>query len=235
MANLVWLTVPVLTKGRTGQRSDEAGIAEAGWATKHVRTIEQALGRAPHFDLLASTVLETLRGLGDADLLHDINRSTLVELARVLGLDTTFSLDGDHGPVDGDPSERVAELVRRAGGTHYLTGPAGLAYLRSEPFAEREVTIEVIDYSTLQPYPQLHGEFENAVSVIDLIANCGPDAGSHLTSTVRSVVEVRPESSVTVRLTVWVPAVRYVWVAVGPLACDRSGSRIDRGTLGIAA
>ena len=39
----------------------------------------------------------------------------------------------------------------------------------------------------------------------------------------------------TRRTPAWRAASRTLSVAVGPLACDGSGSRTDRGTLGIAA
>jgi hypothetical protein len=184
---LIWLTVPVLTKGRTGQLITDAAFAETNWATKHLSTIRQTLGRAPHFDTideLLSRTLETSIGTGR---LHQVNVALLRALAGALQLDTRLTLDSDYGELDGERSARVAELAGRAGATSYLTGPRGLDYLDPAPFDERGIALEVIDYSTLAPYPQLFGEFAPAVSVIDLLANCGPESPAQLTSVVRRV------------------------------------------------
>jgi hypothetical protein len=70
---LIWLTVPVLTKGRTGQLITDAAFAETNWATKHLATIRQTLGRAPHVgsvDELLATTLEASIGTGR---LHEVN------------------------------------------------------------------------------------------------------------------------------------------------------------------
>jgi hypothetical protein len=187
---LVWLTVPVLTKGRTGQRIVDAELSDRAWMVKHRRTVEQAVGRAPH----AAGLVELLAGaydeLGDATHLHDVNVHLLTRLRDALGIDTPITLDADYGELDGDPSERVAELVTRAGGTSYLTGPRGLDYLEPGRFAARGIDLEVVDYGRMSPYPQLHGDFVGTVSVLDLLANCGPSSRRFLDPAVRAVEDV---------------------------------------------
>ena len=42
------------------------------------------------------------------------------------------------------------------------------------------VEVEWMDYSGYPEYPQLHGPFEHAVSIIDLLMNVGPDARSYM-------------------------------------------------------
>ena len=37
-----------------------------------------------------------------------------------------------------------------------------------------------MDYQGYGPYPQLHGEFEHAVTSLDLLFNTGPDARKYL-------------------------------------------------------
>jgi hypothetical protein len=47
-------------------------------------------------------------------------------------------------------------------------------------FKEKMIKIEWFDYSGYQVYPQLWGDFEHAVSVLDLLFNCGKNASSYL-------------------------------------------------------
>ena len=184
---LVWLTIPVLTKGRTGQLIDEAQFEDRSWVKKHVKTIEQVLGRSPHFDVVQRLLADAFAEVGDTRRLHDVNVTLIRALSDALALDTRITLDRDHGELDGSPSDQVAELAHRVGATSYLTGPRGLDYLEVGPFAERGIELEVIDYSSLDEYPQMFGDFAPTVSVLDLLANCGPDASQHFTSTLRRV------------------------------------------------
>ncbi|MNL71441.1 WbqC-like protein family protein [compost metagenome] len=61
------------------------------------------------------------------------------------------------------------------GGTHYLSGPAAESYLDISVFAKAEIAVEYKSYD-YEPYPQLGGSFEGAVSILDLLMNTGKDA-----------------------------------------------------------
>ena len=193
---LTWLTIPVLTKGRTGQLIDEAEFDGFGWASKHRKSIEQAMGKAPHYDTVAPILEAALGTAPPTNRLHDVNVALIGSIATALGLSTRITIDRSYGDLEGDASERVAELAARAGATSYVTGPRGLDYPDATPFATRGIALEVVDYSTLGPYPQLFDGFESAVTVLDLLANCGPDAASHLTSTLRTVTSIDGELSI---------------------------------------
>ena len=78
--------------------------------------------------------------------------------------------------IPGASSQRVLDVVRRVGGTTYITGHGARNYLDHELFERQGVRVEYIDYQKI-PYPQLHGEFTPFVSALDLIANVGK-AGS---------------------------------------------------------
>jgi hypothetical protein len=77
-----------------------------------------------------------------------------------------------------DPSERLAALAQAVGADRYLSGPAAKAYLDPAPFARRNIKVAWMDYVGYAAYPQPWGEFEPAVSVIDLILNTGPEAAA---------------------------------------------------------
>jgi hypothetical protein len=42
------------------------------------------------------------------------------------------------------------------------------------------ISVEWMDYSHYPEYDQLHGEFEHAVSIIDLLVSMGKSAGKYL-------------------------------------------------------
>mgnify|MGYP004447187781 FL=1 len=79
-------------------------------------------------------------------------------------------------------TERLVSLVRDAGGSEYLSGPAAKDYIVDSCFEEADIRLTYMDYSGYPEYPQLFGDFEHAVSILDLIFNCGPDAPSYMKS-----------------------------------------------------
>jgi WbqC-like protein family len=185
---VTWITVPVITKGRFGQRIVDAEVVDHKWVKTHLATLTTALSKAPEarpvLDLLA-TGYEKAAG---TRLLHEINVGFLEAIHGYLEFQCRISDDSEYALEtlgDLSPSARVAEIVGRAGGTHYLTGPRGLDYLDLTDFASRGIAVEVLDYSTLAPYPQLYGDFVDHLSIVDLLANAGAASASHLTATVR--------------------------------------------------
>ncbi|HEV2724423.1 MAG TPA: WbqC family protein, partial [Thermoleophilaceae bacterium] len=176
-----WLTVPVITKGRYLQRIDEVRVSDMGWRQRHWRAINHAYARAPYFqryrEWLHSLYLEV-----DGSRLSDINRRFLQAVCEQLGITTRVSWSTEHGVEPRDPSERLAALVAAVGGREYVSGPAGRAYLRLEPFEERGLSVQFIDYTGYPEYPQAHGPFEHRVSILDLLLNVGEAAPSYMKS-----------------------------------------------------
>lgn len=185
-----WITVPVITKGRFGQRITEAEVVDHKWVKTHLGTLTTAISKAPYGRQVLDLLGDCYRGANDTRLLHEVNVSLLRAVHGYLGFACRLTDDSEYGVDDLDelsPSAKVAELVHRAGGSRYLTGPRGLDYLEPADFTDRNIAIDVLDYSTLAPYPQLYGEFVDHLSVVDLLANAGERAAEHLTSTVREV------------------------------------------------
>jgi hypothetical protein len=72
------------------------------------------------------------------------------------------------------------EIVRTAGASTYLSGPSARTYLDESLFTAAGIAVEWMSYEGYPEYRQLHGGFEAAVSVLDLLFNTGPDAPRYL-------------------------------------------------------
>ncbi len=167
-----WLTVPVVTKGRYLQRIDQVRVSDVAWGEGHWLAISRAYARAPYFQVYS----EWLRSLyldGERSRLSEINRRFLEAVCERLGITTRLTWSSEHGVEPGDPSERLAALVQAVGGREYVSGPSAREYLRLEPFEERGLSVQFIDYAGYPEYPQLHGPFEHRVSILDLLLNVG--------------------------------------------------------------
>ena len=66
------------------------------------------------------------------------------------------------------------------GADTYLSG-AGADYLDRSAFAEAGIGLRFQAYEH-PTYPQLYGDFEPYMSVVDLLMNCGPDSFSIIAS-----------------------------------------------------
>jgi hypothetical protein len=176
---LQWLTIPVATKAKFEQRICDTEIADPTWARRHWSAIISAYAKAPGFREVAEPIEELYRRAAEEPSLSRVNHLFLVGLAGLLGIRTPMTWSMDHGGT-GRKTERLVELCRAVGATDYLSGPSAKAYLDEAQFAAHGMEVSYMEYGQYTNYPQLHGAFEHAVSVIDLLAALGREAGRHL-------------------------------------------------------
>lgn len=173
-----WLTIPVLVTGKYGQKIHEAKLEHMNWAAAHWKSIDINYRRAPHFDDIA----EWLRPLylsRSYEGIAELNRHFIEEICRYLGIDTEISTSRDYDLIEGK-TERVADLCVKAGGTEYVSGPAARDYIDDSGFDSRGVKLSWFDYDGYPEYPQQWGDFVHAVSIIDLLMNCGKEAPKYM-------------------------------------------------------
>jgi len=173
---LRWLTVPVTVS--LGQRIDEVRIAQRAksWIEEHGRLLRESLGSAPHFEHAWQLWSDAI-GQGD-QLLSALNVRLLRSVCAYLGIATPLVMSSEYA-VAGASTTRLISLLRAVGATSYLSGPSAADYLDLQQFAAHGIAVEYKSYD-YRPYPQLHGEFVGAVTILDLIANCGRGAAAYL-------------------------------------------------------
>jgi hypothetical protein len=81
------------------------------------------------------------------------------------------------------PTERLVAIAQALGSTRYVTGPAARDYLDLDLFAAAGIEVAWMAYESYPEYPQLWGEFEPRVSIVDLLLNTGTEAPHYLTRT----------------------------------------------------
>ncbi|UYO51281.1 WbqC family protein [Rhodopseudomonas palustris] len=175
---LHWLTVPVLVKGRYHQKIRDTRIDGTHWAKTHWRTIETNYRAAPHFVEIASW-LAPIYLEEKHEYLSLLNRRLLETICDYLGIPARLTTSWDYELIDGK-TERLADLCRQAGATEYVSGPSAQSYVDETVFADMGIGLTWFDYQGFADYPQLWGEFEPAVSIVDLLFNTGPLACNYL-------------------------------------------------------
>ena len=169
----VWLTVPVLHGGRSGQSILDIEIDNRqNWRRKHVSSIGQLYAQAPFLPAILPRLEEMLeRPWGR---LVDLDLAIIDWLAGELGI-ATPRYRASELAIAGDRNERLIDLCRHFGATRYLSGNSAQAYLDVARF--EDAGIEVVWHDYAHPsYAQLHGDFVPHLSVLDLILNVGNES-----------------------------------------------------------
>jgi hypothetical protein len=177
----LWLTIPVETRHKFGQKICETRVANDFWRRKHWASIRQAYRYAEYFGEYAPALEELYLGQQETSLSR-INFDFIRVLCRALGIETELHWSTEF-PGGGGRVERLVEICRALGATVYLSGPSGRNYIESEAskFVEAGIRQEYMRYDYPE-YRQLHGPFVHSVSVIDLLFNTGPDARRYMES-----------------------------------------------------
>lgn len=151
-------------------------IAGDHWRRKHRHAIELAYAKAPYFQqyrfLLDEIYEPAWRNLSA------FNIATTRIIAGTLGCRTPFADSGDF-PGGGVKDDRIIDLCRQAGADAYLSGPAAKSYIDPAKFEHAGIKLEYMRYE-YPAYPQLHGDFDPFVTVLDTIFHCGERAPEYI-------------------------------------------------------
>jgi hypothetical protein len=175
-----WLTIPVSVKGKYFQKICETEVSDTRWPSAHWRTLNHHYSRAPHFRGY-SDLFEEVYGGRLSTRLSEINHTFLTAICRLLEIPTRLTWSMDYRVIEGK-TERLLDLCRQAGATHYVSGPRAKEYMDARLFAEAGVDLRYFDYDNYPEYHQLHPPFDHYVSILDLIFNTGPEARRYMKS-----------------------------------------------------
>ncbi len=175
---LQWITVPVRVKGKYLQTICETEIDGTDWAKTHWKTLTLNYRRAPHFGEIASLLEPYYLGRTYTHL-SELNGTLISVVCERLGISTTISKSCDYVLAEGK-TERLVSLCVQAGGTEYVSGPAAREYIDPALFEAAGVMLSWFDYDGYPEYPQLWGEFQHGVSILDLLFCCGDDSSRYM-------------------------------------------------------
>jgi hypothetical protein len=175
-----WLTIPVHSKGVVDQNIpiNQVKISwTTDWNEKHWRAIQQAYSKAPFFQQYAPL----LEGFFQQkpEFLADFTIETTVSLARQLGFLKTQFLRSSQLKISGVKTDRLIQILKNVGATHYISGPSARDYIEKAKFDQAGIALEYIEYRYPE-YPQLYPPFDQNVSIIDLLFMVGQDAQNYI-------------------------------------------------------
>ncbi|MDP9263150.1 MAG: WbqC family protein [Acidobacteriota bacterium] len=179
---LSYVTVPVRTAGRLGQRILDTELAHSTFVEKLIRTISVNYGRAASFDRHYPEFCRVLTSSASSGMLSQLNCGLIDWLAAHLGMKTPRVRSSELG-VEGKRGAYVAKLCESVGASRYLSPVGAEDYLLEDraEFDSRSISVELQVYEH-PVYRQCFQPFLPQASVLDLLLNEGEAVGDILRS-----------------------------------------------------
>ena len=171
----IWLTVPVLSKGKFEQPIREVELDPTqAWQKSHWTSIEMHYRKAPFF----ADHAPALKAFYDAKWTHlnELNFKMCLYFLEILGLKTPWKIESEIG-TSTQSTERLIELCKKTGAGSYLSGSGGKDYMDEARFQAENLGLAYQHYEHpvyRQQYPKT--PFLPYMSILDLIFNEGPQS-----------------------------------------------------------
>ena len=168
-----FLTIPVsVPKQHDGKAPyTEVGFADDRWKEKHLKTVTGSYRRAPHYDEVYALYERELQP--DRPFV-ELTIGLIEAFCGYLGIETKRVRLSDTVETAHQKTDLIVDICQALGADAYLSGTGGgRDYNDEELLGTHGIELR---YDTFEPpvYPQLWGDFEPGLSVLDLLFNCGP-------------------------------------------------------------
>jgi hypothetical protein len=166
-------------KGKFFQKISETRISDPSWAQKHWQTLWHNYRKAPYFDLYAPDI----QSLYERPFTHlsEVNHAFIELINRFLAIHTKIRWSSEFELME-ERNARLIDICQQTGATDYFSGPAAQSYMDLQAFQNSGIQVYWFNYSGYPEYPQLHGPFEHAVTILDLLFNTGESAKNYMKS-----------------------------------------------------
>ncbi len=172
-----WLTIPV-KRGQI-QNINEVIINDTqNWRKDHLDMLRTIYSKAPYLD----DMLEIVNSVYSLETTHlsELNIHAIEKITKYFNIKCDFIRSSDYNN-DLKSTERLIDFMSKLNGDIYITGHGARNYLNHELFEKNNIKVEYMNYEHI-PYPQLYGDFNQYVSILDLIANIGCDGIKYIQS-----------------------------------------------------
>ncbi len=170
----MWLTIPVITSDKFGQKINEVEIKEPiKTANKILNTLKANYSRAEHFKVFFPEFESIINRYYNS--LSILNTELILWVCRVLEINTKIISSSKLNVSSNEGTFRLVEICKSIGADTYLSGFGGNKYQDENIFLQNNISLKISEFKH-PAYTQLWGNFEFNLSVVDLIFNCGPES-----------------------------------------------------------
>ena len=185
----VWLTVPIVQKGRYEQLLNETVIDDSqNWAQKHLKSIHHFYAACPSYKTYAGELQQMLSSRHQ--LLVDLDIHLIEFLMKCLGIDKKTLRSSELETRNTDKTGRLIEICLKTGIDEYISGPLCLNYMDYQQFVAAKVRLFLHHYH----HPEYHQRFPPFLPnlcILDLLFNEG-ESSSRILRDRSAFVEHQP-------------------------------------------
>lgn len=168
----MWLTVPVVTKGRYYQGLFEVEIDDGfSWRNDHWKGIELNYRKARHFAEHKDFFNNVYSNKWEK--LVDLNARIIDYLLGAFQIKLPIYY-GSKLDIPGTKTDRIIQICKKLNADTYLSGQGARRYLEEGKFEKAGIKLVWQDFVHPE-YPQAYEGFQPYMSVIDLLFNCGSE------------------------------------------------------------
>lgn len=171
----IWLTVPVIHKGRRNQLIKDAEIdLTTQWQQSHFKSIKSNYSKSKFYKTY-EYLLEEIYIKREWRSISELNIFSTKLIAKALNINvewhnsSEFNFEGDKN------GDKVIKLCKTLDCNYFINGPASKAFMNEKLFEEENITLEYMSYD-YKEYDQLYPPFNHYVTVLDVLFNCGENA-----------------------------------------------------------
>jgi hypothetical protein len=171
---LLWLTIPLATKGRFGNLEihDLEFASGSKWKEKHWSSLKMGYSRSTCFHEF-NVPYEQIYSDAWIGFMPFI-RSLLSQHLLDLGISTPLIFSSEIS-ANGFKSDLILDICESLGAKTYLSGSQGRAYLNDEAFFNAGISVEYQDYKH-PVYAQAGPDFQSHLGIFDLLFNHGKNS-----------------------------------------------------------
>lgn len=177
---LKWISIPIEVKGKFNQKINEAIISDRNWNKEHLNYLKQNYKKSLYYNEVIDWV-EYIYMNCTYKFLSEINLYFIKNFMNYLDIQTQI-IDSRNICLTGDKTEKLINICKDIGVNKYFTGSAAKEYLDESLFSNNNIEVNYFEYSGYKEYPQLYGDFNHNVSILDLIFNCGNNSKNFVKS-----------------------------------------------------
>ncbi len=165
-----WLSIPI-AKDAVKKNISAVELTDPHWQVQHLKSIKLGYRGAEFFHQL-EPILDFLYLENHWTNLSELNQEATKYIASYLGITTQF-INSKDLILEGDRVEKLINMLKQLNATEYISGPAAINYISNavDLFSSNNIKLTFKDYSNYPVYKQFNNTFENAVSILDLLAH----------------------------------------------------------------
>ncbi len=169
----IWLTVPILTKGKFQQLILDTKINNnSPWQEKHFNSLYHNYHRCAYFKKYIGFFEDIYKGHWDK--FCDLSTEIIKYIIKELRIDVKVVKSSKIG-AEGKATDYTIDLCKKLKADTYISGIHGKDYLDESLFLKENIKLVYQEFAH-PVYKQQFAGFIPELSIIDLLFNCGPDS-----------------------------------------------------------